>query len=92
MRYRLGKPLEETLHNCCSRDNAELLEHDTVQSKNVVGFSNQRGTAEQWIKEGKGAIEGTRLSCRSFNANMVRLQLHALAYKPRELPTHARNA
>jgi hypothetical protein len=29
---------------------------------------------------GKGAIKWTRLSCRSFNANAVRLQLHALAY------------
>jgi hypothetical protein len=39
-----------------------------------------RGTCEQWIKEGKGAIKWTRLSCRSFAANAVRLQLHALAY------------
>jgi DDE family transposase len=46
----------------------------------VVGFYNQRGTAEQWIKEGKNAIKWTRLSCRSFTANAVRLQLHALAY------------
>ena len=41
---------------------------------------NQRGTAEQWIKEGKGAIKWTRLSCGTFAANAVRLQLHALAY------------
>jgi hypothetical protein len=46
----------------------------------VVAFYNQRGTAEQWIKEGKGAIKWTRLSCRSFAANAVRLQLHVLAY------------
>jgi hypothetical protein len=39
-----------------------------------------RGTAEQWIKEDKGAIKWTRLSCRTFAANVVRLQLHALAY------------
>jgi len=45
-----------------------------------VTFYNQRGTAEQWIKEGKGAIKWTRLSCRTFAANAVRLQLHALAY------------
>ena len=45
-----------------------------------VGFYNQRGTAEQHIKEGKNAIKWTRLSCRSFAANAVRLQLHALAY------------
>ncbi len=39
-----------------------------------------RGTAEQWIKEGKDAINWTRLSCHSFRTNEVRLQLHALAY------------
>ena len=49
-------------------------------AERVVAFYNQRGTAEQWIKEGKGAIRWTRLSCRSFAANAVRLQLHALAY------------
>jgi hypothetical protein len=46
----------------------------------VVDFYNQRGTCEQWIKEGKNAIKWTRLSCCSFAANAVRLQLHALAY------------
>ena len=49
-------------------------------AENVVAFYNKRGTCEQWIKEGKGAIRWTRLSCRSFAANAVRLQLHALAY------------
>ena len=46
----------------------------------VVAFYNQRGTCEQYIKEGKNAIKWTRLSCRTFAANAVRLQLHALAY------------
>ena len=49
-------------------------------AERVVAFYNQRGTAEQWIKEGKGAIRWTRLSCRTFATNAVRLQLHALAY------------
>ena len=48
-------------------------------AERVVAFYNQRGTAEQYIKEGKGAIKWTRLSCRTFAANAVRLQLHALA-------------
>ena len=48
-------------------------------AERIVAFYNQRGTCEQWIKEGKGAIKWTRLSCRSFAANAVRLQLHALA-------------
>ena len=46
----------------------------------VVRFYNGRGTAEQWIKEGKYALNWTRLSCHDFNDNQVRLQLFALAY------------
>jgi len=49
-------------------------------AKRVVAFYNGRGTAEQWIKEGKHAVKWTRLSCTTFRANAVRLQLHALAY------------
>ena len=49
-------------------------------AERVVAFYNQRGTAEQWIKGGKNAIRWTRLSCRRFGHNAVRLQLHALAY------------
>ena len=49
-------------------------------AENLVVFYNKRGTCEGWIKEGKGAVRWTRLSCRSFAANSVRLQLHALAY------------
>jgi len=50
------------------------------RAERVVGFYNQGGTCEQYIKEGKGAIKWTRLSCRTFAANAVRLQLHVLAY------------
>ena len=46
----------------------------------VVRFFNKRGTAEQWIKEGKQAAHWTRLSCHRFRANEVRLQLSVLAY------------
>jgi hypothetical protein len=49
-------------------------------AEGVVAFYNRRGTCEQYIKEGKNAIKWTRLSCRTFSANAVRLQLHALAY------------
>ena len=49
-------------------------------AERVVAFYNHRGTAEQHIKEGKYAIKWTRLSCRKFRNNEVRLQLHALAY------------
>jgi hypothetical protein len=49
-------------------------------TKRVVRFYNQRGTAEQWIKEGKNAVKWTRLSCHDFVDNQVRLQLFVLAY------------
>jgi len=49
-------------------------------AERVVAFYNERGRAEQYIKEGKNAIKWTRLSCRTFAANAVRLQLHVLAY------------
>ena len=36
--------------------------------------------AEQWIKEGKYALNWTRLSCHKFVANQVRLWLFVLTY------------
>ena len=52
----------------------------TWSPKSVVRFYNKRGKAEQWIKEGKHAINWTRLSCHDFQDNEVRLQLFGLAY------------
>jgi len=52
----------------------------TRSAEGVVKFYNGRGTAEQWIKEGKNAVKWTRLSCHEFVDNQVRLQLFALAY------------
>ena len=52
----------------------------SLPSRAVVRFYNRRGTAEQWIKEGKQATHWTRLSCHRFRANEVRLQLSVLAY------------
>ena len=51
-----------------------------TSSRAVVRFYNQRGTAEQWIKEGKQAAAMTRLSCHRFRANQVRLWLSVFAY------------
>ena len=64
--YRLGYPRVGFIVTNLSRP-----------AERVVAFYNKRGTCEQWIK---GAIKWTRLSCRTFAANAVRLQLHALAY------------
>jgi hypothetical protein len=52
----------------------------TGTNRAVVRFYNQRGTAEQWIKEGKDATHWTRLSCHRFRANEVRLLLGVIAY------------
>ena len=52
----------------------------TRRDKAVVQFYNHRGTAEQWIKEGKNAVRWTRLSCHDFVDNEVRLMLFILAY------------
>ncbi|MGB2678422.1 MAG: IS1380 family transposase [Candidatus Acidiferrum sp.] len=49
-------------------------------SRAEVRFYNKRGTAEQWIKEGKQAVKMTRLSCHRFRSNKVRLWLSILAY------------
>ncbi len=51
-----------------------------TDSRAVVRFYNKRGTAEQWIKEGKQAVKMTRLSCHRFRANEVRLWLSVIAY------------
>ena len=53
----------------------------SYRPKGIVGFYNGRGTAEQWVKEGKYALNWTRLSRHKFMANQVRLGLFILAYK-----------
>jgi hypothetical protein len=57
-----------------------LVTNLPLNPEEVFAFYNQRGTAEQHIKEGKIALKWTRLSCRTMAQNEVRLQLHALAY------------
>ena len=51
-----------------------------TSSRAAVRFYNKRGTAEQWIKEGKQAVAMTRLSCHRFRANEARLWLSVIAY------------
>ena len=51
-----------------------------IHNRADVRFYNKRGTAEQWIKEGKQATHWTRLSYHRSRANEVRLQLSVLAY------------
>jgi len=55
-----------------------------TDSRAVVRFYTKRGTAEQWIKEGKPAVKMTRLSWGApwarFRSNEVRLWLSLIAY------------
>src|ERR1700730_6286833 len=65
------------IHTRVSRN--EHRKHFDPELSDANSQYNKRGTCEQWIKEGKGVIKWTRLSCKSFTGNAVRLQLHALA-------------
>ena len=57
-----------------------IVTNMSARAKGVVRFYNGRGTAEQWIKEGKYALNWTRLSCKNFVSNQVRLALFVMAY------------
>ena len=49
-----------------------------LPSRAVVRFYNKRSTAEQRSKEGKLAVNWTRLSCHRFRGNEVRLWLSVI--------------
>ena len=51
----------------------------SLSNERVPAFYNRRGAAERHIKEGKYALNWTRLSCMRLAANVVRLQRRALA-------------
>ena len=57
-----------------------ILTNRSARAPGVVYFYNGRGRAEQWNKEGKYALNWTRLSCQHFVSNQVRLGLFVLAY------------
>ena len=57
-----------------------IVTNMSARAEGVVHFYNGRGTAEQWIKEGKYALNWTRLSCKHFVANQVRLCLFVMGY------------
>lgn len=49
-------------------------------AEQIFAWYNQRGQAENYIKELKNDLAADRLSCSAYRANAFRLQLHALAY------------
>jgi hypothetical protein len=56
----------------CSPRVGFIVTNLSLLPEGVIHFYNGRGTAEQWIKEGKYALNWTRLSCHRFVANAVR--------------------
>jgi hypothetical protein len=49
-------------------------------AKEIFDWYEQRGQAENFIKELKRDVAADRLSCSAYHANAFRLQLHGLAY------------
>ena len=48
-------------------------------ARQVVASRTRRDTVEQWTKGANNAVKWTRLSCRDFVDNLLRLQLFTLA-------------
>jgi hypothetical protein len=57
-----------------------LVTNRRGRAEDVFCWYEQRGQAENFIKELKNDLEADRLSCTEYRANAFRLQLHALAY------------
>jgi hypothetical protein len=50
------------------------------RAKSIFHWYEQRGQAENYIKELKNDLAADRLSCSAYRANAFRLQLHGYAY------------
>jgi len=57
-----------------------LVTNRVGTAEEIFAWYNQRGQAENFIKELKRDVAADRLSCSAYRANAFRLQLHALAY------------
>jgi hypothetical protein len=69
--HRTLADLRGKLGRCRGHDGSIPLK--SWSRRQTRGGSNQRGAAEQHIKEGKHALTRTRLSCMRLKANAVRL-------------------
>ena len=56
-----------------------IVARRSIPNERVLAFCNDRGTAEQRMKDGRHALKWTRLACMRLTANRVRLQLQAAA-------------
>jgi len=57
-----------------------LVTNRRGRAEAIFTWYEQRGQAENFIKELKNDLEADRLSCSEYRANAFRLQLHVLAY------------
>jgi len=57
-----------------------LVTNRRGRAEDIFDWYEQRGQAENFIKELKNDLAADRLSCSKYRANAFRLQLHALAY------------
>jgi hypothetical protein len=57
-----------------------LVTNRRGRAEEIFDWYEQRGQAENFIKELKNDLAADRLSCSAYRANAFRLQLHALAY------------
>jgi hypothetical protein len=67
----------------CQRYRRIRVTNLETDSRAVARFCSKRGTAEQWIREGKQAVKMTRLSChrfRGFRSNESAAWLSVIAY------------
>lgn len=57
-----------------------VVTNRTGSAEEIFRWYEQRGQAENFIKDFKRDVAADRLSCSAYRANAFRLQLHALAY------------
>lgn len=57
-----------------------VVTNRTGRAAAIFDWYEQRGQAENFIKDLKNEVAADRLSCSAYRANAFRLQLHALAY------------
>jgi IS4 transposase len=57
-----------------------LVTNRKGRAKQIFDWYEQRGQAENFIKELKNDLAADRLSCSKYRANAFRLQLYATAY------------
>jgi hypothetical protein len=57
-----------------------LVTNRKGRAKEIFDWYEQRGQAENFIKELKNDLSADRLSCSKYKANAFRLQLYAAAY------------